>query len=1046
MNRISSLLFTILLLLSGSNIQAQNNKQSKTVTVSFTVLNEQGEKLPRAEVTVGEGKNHYTTDAEGHINLKCTLKDVVTVSYEGYTSESVLSSILIDTDSIVLRRSELFAGSDDDIHLPYEIAKNRYSVGSTVTIKGEDLAKYSSADFRNALTAVLPGVEVTEHYGQVGLSPMEHTGQFGASTAISVTSRGRQVMYLLDDVPVNINEIPLNPEQIESVTIIRDGLEKTMYGPVAADGIVSIKTKAGVHNERYFNVGVQSGVNVVDRMPEFVSASEYARLNNFARNNSGLNPLYTKDDIEAYAKNNPNDLLHPAVNFRNLMLKNVMKYNNAGVSSGGGNDIVRYFAYLGYTGQDDIYKIGANSAYHNISINGNLDVKLHKYIKAGFGVLSSIGIRTSNNYGYSPNYSSMDASSNTTLGVTELPDILAHITTIPQLSFPIYADNSPELESPYYAVTSKYTQNPIANILENGSYHETIRSAMFKMNLNIDLSFLTEGLYSYTYGSYTSSNLVRLGKAEDYAAYIINKTQDFEGHPIIQLEQSGSHSVKSMSSNAKLLDYYSNRLYFVQKFGYDRTFGKHAVKASADFMITQRNQKFITEHRREMNFGINASYAYAGKYLAQLSVNEHGTYSLLKHWSCSPAAGLGWIITEEPWMKAVKGIDFLKLRIQGSHLAYDSLTSANRDIDNYSWNSSGQKFGPYTNNQWFGSSQSPSLNRTYASMLGNPNLVLERRTEFTVGADLVACDRRLNVSASYYNLLQDGQITSMANTLPLVAGTSTASLYMNYNSTARQGAELSVTWKDRAGDFNYSVNVWAETRFSKIRRVDELPYGDAYRSKVGKSASAIWGLKCLGQFASDQETLVIPQLFDDYLVAGDLKYQDMNGDGYVDDTDACVIGDTTPKLVGALNLYFEWKGIDLSISGTTRAFYDIQLTNSYFWNGWGDSNYSRYTFNNAGNPSTPRVTYNKVNNNYKLSSFWLADGGYFKLQSVELGYSMPVKKWNIDKVLRNFRIYVRGNNLLTLSGLRDVDPEAINSGITNYPLMRTIVGGVKLTF
>lgn len=1046
MNRILTILSTLLILLAGFQAMGQNKqKGAASVTVRLTVVDAQGEPLQGADVSVGEGKYHYKTDSDGQVSLKCSLRDVVTISREGYTPESVLASILVDSDSVVLTKDEIFAGQDDNVELPYETIKKRFSLGSTVTISGEELARYSSSDFRNALTAVIPGVEVIENYGQVGVATMEHTGSFGASTAINVTSRGRQVIYLVDDVQVQINEVPLSVDQIESVTIIRDGLEKTMYGPVAADGIISIKTKKGVYNERYFNVSAESGVNVVDRMPEFVSASEYARLNNLARYNSGLNPQYTKEDIEAYAANNPNDLLHPAVNFREMMLKKTMMYNRVGVSSGGGNDIVRYFAFLGYNGQDDIYKIGAKSGYHNISINGNLDVKLHKYITAGFGVMSSIGVRQSNNYGYSSNYSSMD-DSNSTLGVTELPDILGHITTIPQLSFPIYADNSPELESPYYAVTAKYTQNPIANILENGSYQETLRSALFKVNLDIDLSFITKGLYSYTYASYNSSNLVRLGIAEDYAAYIINTALDFEGKPVIMLEQSGSHSVKVMSNKAKLMDYYSNRLFFIQKFGYDRSFGKHDVKVSADYMITKRSQKLITEHRREMNFGLNAAYAYDGRYLAQLSLNGHGTYSLLNQWSCSPAAGFGWIISQEPWMKSVRSVDFLKLRLQASHLAYDSLTSANRDVDNYSWKSDGQKFGPYTNNQWFGSSQSGSLNRTYASMLGNPNLALERRTEFSVGADLSACDRRLNVSATYYNMLQSGQITQMSNTLPLLAGTSTGSLYMNYNTTARQGAEVSVTWKDKVGDFNYSVNVWADTRFSKIVRVDELPYKEAYRSKVGKSASAIWGLKCLGQFASDAETTVIPQLFDDYLVAGDLKYQDMNGDGYVDDTDACVIGDTTPKLVGAINLYFEYKGVDLSISGTTRAFYDIQLTNSYFWNGWGDSNYSRYTYNNAGNPATPRLTYNKVNNNYKVSSFWLANGSHFKIQSVELGYNFPVSKWNTGNILRGFRIYARGNNLLTLSGLKDVDPEAINSGITNYPLMRTFVGGVRLTF
>ena len=463
-------------------------------------------------------------------------------------------------------------------------------------------------------------------------------------------------------------------------------------------------------------------------------------------------------------------------------------------------------------------------------------------------------------------------------------------------------------------------------------------------------------------------------------------------------------------------------------------------------MITKRSQKFITEHRREINFGLNATYAWRGKYLAQAALNGHGTYSLLKAWSCSPSLGLGWIVSEEPFMKGVRQIDFLKLRVQVSCLGYDSRTSANRDVDNYSWNNGGQKFGPYTTNQWFGSTTSSNVNRTYLSMLGNPDLRLERRKELSGGLDLTAFNRRLDVSLTAYAFLQDGIITSMQNAIPLVAGISTGSFYQNYDSNLHSGLELSAGWKGKVKSLDYRISGWVAAHASKIRKIDALNYAEPYRSREGKSATAIWGLKYLGQFATDAETTQIPQLFDDALQAGDFRYQDMNGDGFVDSSDACVIGDSTPRLIGALNLFLGWKSIDLSFTGTFRAFYDAQLTNSWFWNGWGDSNYSEYTLRHVNDPTAPRLTYNKVNNNFQMSDRWLQDGSFFKIQSVELGYSLPVRFLHIDRVVRGFRIYARANNLLTLSGIKDVDPEALNSGITNYPLMKTFVGGLTLTF
>lgn len=1046
MKKIINYILCALILGMSPDYALAQKKAPEQVSIRFSVVDESGVPVPGASVTVGEGMGRYTTDADGRVSVNCTVTDVVRVGMDGFKDVNIRAGVLVDSDSVVLVPDVLFAGDTDDIVLPYSTLKKRFSLGSTVTISGEELARYSSADIRNALTGVLPGVEVRENYGQIGVSPLEHIGQYGASTAISVSARGRSLMYVVDDVPVQINEIPLDPEQIESVTIIRDGLEKTMYGPTAADGIIFIKTKSGAYNDRYLNVSYEQGVNVVDRMPGFVNAAQYAQLNNLARNNSGLAVLYTAEDVDAYKLNDPYDKLHPSIDFREMMLKSTMSYSRAGVSSGGGNDIVKYYAYLGYSGQDDIYKIGPEANYNNVNINGNLEVKLNNYIKASFGIISSIGIRKSNNYGYSANYTSTDASSNTTLGVFELPDILSDINTIPQLSFPIYADNSPELEFPWYAVSSQYTQNPIANILENGSYTETIRGALFNFRLDADLDFLTKGLKSSTYAAYGSTNLVRLGQAEDYAAYLITTAEDAEGNQAIVPVQSSSHSVKEMSGKAKLLDYYSNRLYLVEKLDYARVFGDHNLRLGADYMITQRSQKFITEHRREMNAGLNAMYVYKDKYMAQASLNEHGTYSLLKAWSFSPSVGFGWIVSEEPFMKGLGWIDFLKLRLQGSYLAYDSRTSANRDVDNYSWNNSGAKFGPYTTNQWFGSTSSSNVNRTYLSMLGNPDLQLERRQELSGGVDFTGFDRRLDVSLSAYVLAQKGIITQMQNAVPLIAGISTGSYYQNYDSNLNRGIELSVNWKGKAGDMNYSVGGWLASHRSTILQADTQNYAEEYRSRVGKSATAIWGLKYLGQFETDAETNVVPQLFDDALKAGDFRYQDMNGDGYVDSSDACVIGDSSPRLIGALNFNLDWKGFDVALTGTFRAFYQAQLNNSWFWNGWGDSNYSNYTLSHINDPKAPRITYNKVNNNFQMSSRWLEDGSFFKIQSVEVGYNIPTRALRIDRVVRGFRIYARANNLLTLSGIEDVDPEALSSGITNYPLMKTFVGGLKMTF
>lgn len=928
---------------------------------------------------------------------------------------------------------------DESLHLPYRDEADSLSVGSTIVLSGEQLEQYSSSDIRNILTAIAAGVEVKENFGGPGVSALEHIGQYGAAYKSSISIRSRSPLFMVDNIPVHIDETQLDPQQIASVTIIRDPLEKTLYGASAAGGIIHIRTRRGESGQRYMKLNYEHGVNVVDRFPAYVSGPAYARLNNIARAGSGMTPLYSRSDVASYAAGNEYDQWFPNIDYRKLMLKNTMSYLRVGANAGGGSDKVHYFVALGYTGEDDIYKIGPKAKVHRININANLDIHLNSFITAHFGIISTMGVRYSPNYGYSSDHTE-------SLSVTEFPDLLSDINKTPAIAFPIYARNDPGMESPWYAVSTQFSDNPYANLMCNGFYRQTTRKGLFNLGLDIDLSVLTPGLKSMTYAAYDATNVVRIGQEEDYAAYILVKGLDEQGYDALIPQQSGKHSVKLMSSDVRLLDYFSNRLYLVQRFSYDRNFGLHRVEASADYMITQRSQKWITEHRREMNFGFHAGWSYDGRYIVRTAMNVHGTYSLLKPWSFSPSVGAAWVLSRESFLRNIKVLDYLKLRVEGGLLHYDSATSANRDVDNYRWDNGGQGFGPYANSdQWFGNTVSGSIDRVYASTLGNPALHLERRKEATAGVDARLLSNRLSLSANYWYSLSDGAITEMQNVIPMVAGISSGSLFMNYNVTRYQGAELSVSWNDRIGPLEYRVGAWGAYNTSTVLKVDELTYDEAYRSRVGYPADAIRGLIFQGRFETDAQAAAENQTFDDVLKAGDFKYKDMNGDGIVDDSDVCVIGNSSPRLIYGINLYFNLYGVDLTVTGTGSAFYDLALTNDWFWNGWGDGNYSAFTLRQASDPTAPRLTWNKINNNYKTSTYWLKDGAFFKIQTVELGYNLPVKAWGWKLPVR-WRVFARGNNVATLSAIKDVDPEAISSGITNYPLMRTWVGGLKLTF
>ena len=427
-------------------------------------------------------------------------------------------------------------------------------------------------------------------------------------------------------------------------------------------------------------------------------------------------------------------------------------------------------------------------------------------------------------------------------------------------------------------------------------------------------------------------------------------------------------------------------------------------------------------------------------------LNYAGTYSFAKdkRYAMFPAAGFGWVISDESFMSKIKGINYLKLRAEAGINGYESFLPPFYDLDRWGVNTSGAAFGPYSTNQWFGSNTDNTVYRTSPSRIGNPDLTWEKRKEISIGLDALLLNRKLSVEINYFNNLRDGIVSQLANTLPYLVGISGARPWFNYNKVRYFGVETGIQYTDRVGNLRFSVGGNATVQNSTILKWDEPKYRFGYQTRIGKPTDAYWGQTYVGKFESDAATKQVPQIYDETLRKGDLQYQDMNGDGVVDDNDQSFIGHTTPRLFYALNLRLSYRNFELTAVGNGRALYDIPMTNKYFWSGWGDNNFSDFVKNNVDG-AYPRLTYYKVNNNFVASDFWLRNGGFFKVQNIEIAWNVPVSPGKVIGA-RGLRVYVRGANLLTVSKIKDVDPESINSGVTTYPLFKTFSGGVKLTF
>src|SRR5690554_12473 len=490
-------------------IQAKDRITNKTVSVQINVVDNTGRAIADARMMIGEEFISAITVDKGSYTVNVSPTDIITVSANGYMNNTLSGQDIINDNTVNLEQLVNLNSPDDNIPLPYMTIKRRNATGSYNVIKGEELLKYPSSDLRAAFTGLIPGIRVRENHGAPGSHPAEQRGLYGGNEKINLSARGGSLMYVIDGVPASVSEIPLDPGEIETVTVIKDIVGKAMYGPLGADGIMFIKTKRGRADESILNVSVESGMSEIDRFPEWVSGAEYAQLNNMAREANGRTPLYSAQDIAAYQNNDPYDLRHPSVNYRDYMLKNDRIFQRANISARGGSESARYSSYIGYNREGDIFNIGSTADYNRLNVRTNLDIDINDRITTKLDINGSLGIRRTPSYGYTT------GEGQSLMGIYEFDLALPQILNTPPVEFPVYANNDPELSQPWYGISSRYA-NPVGNLLGSGDYNEQNRQAGVKLGIDYDLSGLINGLSSHTSFGFDALNLIRIGQANRY--------------------------------------------------------------------------------------------------------------------------------------------------------------------------------------------------------------------------------------------------------------------------------------------------------------------------------------------------------------------------------------------------------------------------------------------------------------------------------------------------------------------------------------------------
>lgn len=908
---------------------------------------------------------------------------------------------------------------------PYGETSYSMTTGKQLTIDRADLQKHSIGDFRDRLTGMIPGLEVTQAgNGVLGAATGGYgTYTFGSTSNDFFINGFSDMRVLVDGVAIPFNQLLLEPNQIESVTVIADPLDKSKYGTMASYGAVLINTRKGEYDSPFkLTVDAQTGVEFIDVLPEYVNGVDYAKMNNMARLSAGMAPLYSDEAIEGFAKGMKYSRSTPCVNYKDLMLNNALSTSTFGIDASAGSKNIKYHIALNGMNYGDIIK-GSRIDYNKINVTANVSTKIGRYIEMSAGFMGLLGFRRSPNISWS-NYHSV-------------PEI-AYPLILGKVGGDAESDIATMIDQTIYGVSKTFGTNYYAELLEGGRQTERNRSGFFNANLDIDFSWLLKGLKSKTYLMTSSFISTVIGKNNDYIAYYWDQNAG--------VQEISDHKGTKATSRSRS-DYHTSQfLTLYEKLYYDWAGKGHNVHAGVTYYQSSTTDASNSYTQRLQYFLGDFSWSYKGRYNVEATAQYSGSSRFKEgaRWGFFPSVGLSWVATNEEFLKDNDVLTNLKVHAQFGEMPSGSLFGTHYLYQSAFGLANGMGYGPAQNAgfQWFGNKSHTSKSTTI-SRLANEDLTWERLSQQTVGVDVELFDC-VTLSADWFRWKRNGMIEDVLAATPNVFGL-TATVYDNYAERLSSGFNLAAGFNRTWGDF--TLNAWASATFSDqiYAKMVSDEYLYEYQKKTGTSVFNIRGLECVGKYTSQEDIDTHPNYkARESLKVGDLKYKDQNGDGIIDANDNVVIGTTNPKMRYTVNVSLAWRNFDFMVVGTGRTGADLDLADySYFTGTTGMSNYSAFMKNELGN-AFPRLDYYGVENNTVQSSFWLRKLNWFKIQAVDLGYTFPLEGKN--KSIKSIRLDLMGNNLLTFSDLEYVDPESPASGLSMYPLFRNVTFGVKLNF
>lgn len=983
--------------------------QQKSLNVlSGKIVDNLNNPVAGMRVAIQEDSVFTVTNTEGLFTITAARGAVLVLTKPDYLTAYV--TVTTNTKPVFhVSRSMNAAGEDDDVNIPFGVTKRRNINGSVSSIKASTLPQLPTSSLPNLLSGQIPGLNVY----QTGTIP----GREGSTILVrnQATYTGSNVpLILVDGVVRDFTDMDLG--EIASITVMKDAASLAWYGIRGANGALLVTTKRGSASETKFTYDMQMGLQMPTNLMQPVDSYTYATLFNQTYQNDGNPPYYSAATLAGYQANQ-DPYNYPNVNFVNTFFKKNALTQRHVLSASGGNSAIRYFTLLSYYNQSGLFNyantplFSTNVSFQRINLRSNVDVKITPMLTAQLDLGGRVEDR------------------NEPGGAAAA--VLSAIFGTPSNSYPITnIDGS-------YGGTATHTTNPLAQLQNTGYTDETTRVLLGTLNVTHKLDFLTQGLSANIYYTFDLAG-----------TYTTGRTQAFETYQFVP----GSTTSATKFGAATPLNYYSaaynnnirtNELWFGGD--YKRSFGKNDISASLRY---QQAYTFYAAKFEDKRDGISArvSDAYNNRYYVDLVASYTGSDSFMpgKQFGWFPAIGLGWVATEEKFLKGQNLMSYLKLR--GSYgLAGNSATNETNKFPYASlYNSTGgiYAFGTTFNNQV----------TTSERALPNPNITWEKALKTDVGFDAKFFNNSVYLSGTYFN--EDRKDILTNPTYPSILGL--ASFRINDGESRVRGVEGEINFTkslgkltlNLGGDYTYAPN--------KVIHINETGGLAPYQTQTGYNIGNVVGFGKLmyvsdGLFKSQADINSSPAQTFGRVFPGDIKYKDINGDGKIDSYDRVMTNyNDIPDTYYGFHLGVNYRGVDLNVQMQGVAHRTVQIR-SLILTGSINNGFITQFSPQAWTPANPNAAYPRLTetdrvNDSQDSDFWLRSGDYLRVKSVELGYTIPN---SLDKKLRiqGLRIFVTGINLYTFShtGL-NIDPELPTSGYDSYPYLRTVAAGLNLKF